>query len=104
MFKSHLNVLWNVLKKGISISYFSKGGSYFGRLQSTGHVNTFRQRQQIKLSDTDFSLKMAQKIIKGKIHNQIVILRRYARSRGVNLKKKSYLCNYHLIKLICVKP
>lgn len=75
-------------KKGISISYFSKGGSYFGRLQSTGHVNTFRQRQQIKLSDTDFSLKMAQKIIKGKIHNQIVILRRYARSRGVNLKKE----------------
>ena len=61
-------------KKGISLSYFSKGGSYFGRLQSTGHVNTFRQRQQIKLSDTDFALQMAKKIIKGKIHNQTVML------------------------------
>lgn len=37
------------LKRGIPVSYYSKGGSYFGRLQSTGHVNAKRQRLQCAL-------------------------------------------------------
>ena len=44
------------LKRGISLSYFSKGGNYFGRVQSTGHVNTARQRKQCQLYDTEFAL------------------------------------------------
>lgn len=68
------------LKRGISISYFSKGGVYFGRLQSTGHVNVARQRKQAVLADSDFSLQLAKNIISGKIHNQEVILRRYSRN------------------------
>ena len=35
------------LKRGIPVSYFSKGGVYFGRLQSTGHINVARQRNNV---------------------------------------------------------
>ena len=27
------------MSRGIPVAYFSKGGHYFGRVQSTGHVN-----------------------------------------------------------------
>lgn len=72
------------LKRGIPLSYFSKGGSYFGRLQSTNHVNVQRQRKQAALADTEFALQLAKKIISGKIHNQEVVLRRYSRSEQKN--------------------
>lgn len=32
------------LSKGKGVSYLSKGGRYYGRLQSERHVNVFRQR------------------------------------------------------------
>ncbi len=73
------------LKKGIDILFFSKGESYFGRLQSTGHVNTERQRLQCSLYESAFSLEFARQIIKGKIRNQKVELMRYARSRGADM-------------------
>lgn len=47
------------LKHGISVSYFSKGGAYFGRLQSTNHVNVQWQRKQAVLSETTFALELA---------------------------------------------
>ncbi len=68
--------------RGISIAYFSKGGSYFGRLQSTGHVNTRRQRRQCALYETDFSLKLSRNILRAKLKNQMVVLRRYERGRN----------------------
>ena len=40
------------MQRGIPVSYFSKGGKYFGRLISTGHVNVERQRKQCALYDT----------------------------------------------------
>ena len=54
------------LKRGINISYFSKGGRYFGRLQSTGHVKAERQRQQCSLYDTEFSVELAKRMISAK--------------------------------------
>ncbi len=74
------------LKSGISVSYFSKGGVYFGRLQSMGHVKAERQRMQDRLYDTPFSLKLAQNIMKAKLRNQEVVLNRYAKSRKVNVQ------------------
>lgn len=45
------------LKRGIPVSFFSTKGSYFGRLKSTRHVNIFRQRKQIHLTENEeFSL------------------------------------------------
>ena len=63
------------LKRGIPVSYFSKGGVYFGRLQSTGHINVARQRKQCALYDTEFSIKLAKRIIDAKLRNQSVVLR-----------------------------
>lgn len=71
------------LKRGIPVSYFSKGGSYFGRLQSTGHINAERQRMQCALYESEFALQLAKNIISAKLKNQTVVLRRYEKSRNI---------------------
>ncbi len=69
------------LRRGIQIQYHSSKGYYFGKLSSTQHVNTKRQRMQVKLTeDKSFSLELAKNILKAKINNQIVLLRRYQRT------------------------
>lgn len=54
------------MQRGIPVSYFSKGGKYFGRLISTGHVNVERQRKQCALYDTGFAVELAMKILSAK--------------------------------------
>lgn len=76
------------MSRGIPVSYFSKGGKYFGRLISTGHVNVSRQRKQSALYDTEFAATLAMKILCAKIKNQSVVLRRYEKSRGINLEEE----------------
>lgn len=71
------------LKEGVPVAYYSKGGTYFGRLQSTGHVNVARQRKQCALYDQPFALELSKNIIYGKLKNQYVVLRRYEKSKGM---------------------
>ena len=67
----------NLLAKGIHVTFLSKNGSYFGRLESTGHVNINRQRLQFRKSDDkNFSLNISKRFIKGKAANQRTILMR----------------------------
>ena len=73
------------LKRGIPVAFFSKGGRYFGRLVSTGHINAALQRQQAALYDTPFAIELSRRIITAKVRNQLVVMRRYARSRNVDL-------------------
>lgn len=74
------------LRHGISVQYFSASGSYFGKLSSTQHVNTKRQRAQIKLTENSkFSLELAKIILQTKVHNQIVVIRRYGRRSVKNI-------------------
>ncbi len=73
------------LKRGIPVSYYSKGGSYFGRLQSTGHINAERQRKQSSLYETKFAMELAKNIISAKLKNQQVVLRRYEKSTGISV-------------------
>lgn len=75
------------LKRGIPVSFFSKGGSYFGRLQSTGHVNTERQRKQCRLYESDFAVQLARSIVSAKLKNQSVVLKRYEKSRGISVQE-----------------
>ncbi len=82
------------LRRGIPVAYFSKGGGYFGRLQSTGHVNTHRQRLQCHLYESDFALELSKGIVRGKLQNQIVILQRYAKSRNIAVDES--------IKMLCI--
>ena len=76
------------MQRGIPVSYFSKGGKYFGRLISTGHVNVERQRKQCALYDTGFAVELAMKILSAKIKYQSVVLRRYEKSKGLNLEEE----------------
>ena len=70
------------LRRGIPVIFYSTKGSYYGRLVSTSHIHTARQRRQDDLSrDEVFRIAFAKQIIEAKIKNQTVILRRYARYR-----------------------
>lgn len=83
------------LKRGIPVSYFSKGGSYFGRLQSTGHISAERQRKQCLLYETDFAVELARNIIRAKLKNQIVVLKRYEKSEKTSVNeslKMMHIC------------
>ena len=74
------------LVRGIDIQFFSTTGSYFGKLNSTSHVNASRQRAQARIGeDDDFRITFSKRIIKAKIHNQIVILRRYSRTAKIDV-------------------
>lgn len=75
------------MEDGVPVSFFSKGGRYFGRLMSTGHTKASLQRRQSSLYDTDFSLQLAKIIIREKINNHIVVLRRYSRNNNIDVKE-----------------
>lgn len=92
------HAIGEALRRGINVQYYSAGGTYFGRLSSPNHVNTFRQKRQAFLSENDrFKMTIARKIIEAKIKNQITILRRYARNTTVdiepNIKSIQSSCN-----------
>ena len=74
--------------RGISVAYFSKGGKYFGRLMSTDHINVQRQRKQSALYDTDFAVRLGQKILSAKVKNQSIVLHRYEKSRELLLDEE----------------
>lgn len=66
-----------MLIKGVNFTWLSKTGSYFGRLESTSHVNIERQRIQFRKSDDKkFRLELSKQFIKGKTSNQRTILLR----------------------------
>lgn len=71
------------LQQGIPVTWLSSQGKYFGRLESTSHVNVFKQKQQFLLQDRPFSLEMSRRVLKAKIHNQLTLLRRYNRERQI---------------------
>lgn len=76
------------LKRGISVSFCSQGGRYFGRLLSTGHVRTALQRKQAILYDTTFALDLGKEILGAKIRNQQVVLRRYASRQQLDVSNQ----------------
>ena len=90
------------LERGIPVSYLSKTGKYFGRLESTSHRNIKREKIQISQTENeDYSLKISKKFISGKINNQIVLLRKYRYLKenliNANVKQMMALHNKALI-------
>lgn len=72
-----------ILEKGISMSFLSTRGRYFGRLHSTSHVSGERLKKQVYLSDDQGQRTLfARATLRTKIHNQCVLLRRYSRNRA----------------------
>ena len=77
------------LRRGIPICYYGSTGKYFGRLESTQHNKIKRLKKQIFLSeDKMFSLSMAKKFVGAKIHNQLVVLRRYEKNSPINVSEE----------------
>ncbi|WP_315003546.1 CRISPR-associated endonuclease Cas1 [uncultured Selenomonas sp.] len=72
-----------LLRLGIPVTWLSRTGYFFGRLESTRHVNVFRQERQVFLRGTPFALAMARKVIAAKAHNQLILLRRYNRNAAL---------------------
>lgn len=74
------------LKRGISTTFFSKYGTYYGKLSSVTHRNVKREKQQMILfDDTEFSLELTKRILEGKINNQLITLKRCARGKNILL-------------------
>lgn len=73
------------LTNGIPIAFLSKGGKYFGRLVSTGHARPGIQRLQAKYYNSEFAMNLAKNLIHAKVRNQLVLMRRYARNKSVEI-------------------
>lgn len=76
------------LKRDIPVAFYARNGTYFGHLESTRHIRAERQRKQDALYDSVFALEIAKRIITAKIHNQEVLLRRYARNQEYSLEEE----------------
>lgn len=72
-----------LLRLGIPVTWLSRSGYFFGRLESTRHVNVFRQERQVFLRGSPFALAMARQVIAAKAHNQLILLRRYNRNAAL---------------------
>ena len=68
-----------LLRLGIPVTWLSRTGAFFGRLESTRHVHVFRQEQPILLKGSAFYLALSRKVVAAKVHNQLTLLRRYNR-------------------------
>lgn len=88
------------MERGISVSMFSTKGRYFGRIESTSHINAKRLKQQVYLSDKEEKrVQFSKKIIMNKIHNQRVLLSRYARSSEKDIDEYIRAMNIHEKKI-----
>lgn len=76
------------MKRGIPISYYSASGNYYGRTEAAYRVCAVRQRKQAKLYHTKFALELGREILRAKVKNQEVLLRRYARDKKADLSEE----------------
>jgi len=71
----------SLFESGVPVTWLSSRGKFFGRVELTNYVNIERQREQFRRSeDGDFCLNLSKKIVKAKIRNSLVLLRRYNRN------------------------
>lgn len=67
-----------LMETGIPVSFFSERGKYYGRIESTSHQNVEVLKKQFEVfDDENFMLKMGRKLVIAKIHNQMILLKRY---------------------------
>ena len=87
------SLITECLTKNIPISWMSTSGKMYGSLLAPSFDDIFKQKQQFDLiEEKDFYFKLAQKIVSAKIHNQLVLLRRY--NRNIKSEKVHELINY----------
>jgi len=80
------SVIFELLKRNIDTVFLTHSGRYLGRLSPIAGKNIeLRIRQYESLKDKFFKLNLAKKIVKGKIENQRLFLRRINR-KGLGLE------------------
>ena len=79
------------LKRGVGVSYHSRGGKYYGKLENIDKTNVTLQRKQALLYYSDFSLKLAKRIMNAKLRNQEVLLGRYARNKSIDVSEEIFM-------------
>jgi len=73
-------VITTLLEREISVTWLSKTGAFYGRLEQTSNVNIKRQRAQFSLGNNDsFRLEISKGIVEAKMNNQRTVLARYNR-------------------------
>ncbi len=88
------------MERGIAVSLFSTTGRYFGRIESTSHMNAKRLRRQVHMSENENDkLDFSKKIIENKIHNQRVLLTRYARNSSCDISNQVSAIKIHEKKI-----
>lgn len=66
-----------LLQNDVPIAYFSMGGWFYGVTHGMGQKNIFLRRDQFRLADVpSFCLRLARKLVAGKIRNQRTMLQR----------------------------
>lgn len=64
------------ISEGVSITYYSTDGHYFGGISSQESINPVRQKRQIYLTDDrSFCLQWTKQIVAAKIQNSISLLK-----------------------------
>jgi len=72
----------SLFNRGIPVTWLSSTGKFFGRLELTNHVNIERQRTQFRRSENEaFCLDLSKILIKAKVNNSLVLLKRYNRNK-----------------------
>jgi CRISPR-associated protein Cas1 len=66
-----------LLQSEVPLMYFSMGGWFYGMTQPVGLKNILWRREQFRMADRpDFCLRLAKKLVAGKIRNQRTMLMR----------------------------
>ena len=78
-----------LLERGISTSILSTHGRYFGRLINTASTNAERFKRQVYIGDNEEQcLLFAKNTLAAKVHNQLVVARRYIKQTTPEIDEK----------------
>lgn len=87
-----------LLYRGIAVNYISNIGRFYGRLEPIYNTNVKRLKTQLRITeDNEFCSEFASRVLKAKVSNQIIILKRYNRNRN-NQQVKEYITKIKILQ------
>ena len=98
----------------MSVLYIVENGAVLG-VEANRLIKAALQRKQSQLYDKDFATELSKKIIASKISNQVTVLRRYSKSKQIDVdehifnmqnskkKRKFHLKLWHLQMILLEK-
>ncbi|MBO4313519.1 MAG: CRISPR-associated endonuclease Cas1 [Desulfovibrio sp.] len=94
-----------LLKEGIDTVFMQKNGRYLGRMHTKDPANVLlRKRQFLLTDDSDFRMRVAKRMVLGKIGNQATVISRIKRSKGSEEAGKVAAELQRLARLIDAAP